>query len=126
MAPAIERTSLLEQVSDDGVHREEYSFAMTVACPLCANENEVLSQPSSISWKQVACSSCEVNLVLVKEPLSGTPRRPLTSAIRLMSPLSGTRHRVAIARSRLFIVVATALALGVLGYLLWEAGFFEN
>jgi ribosomal protein S27E len=124
MASAIDRTYLFEQVSDDGVHEEECSFTMTIACPLCANPNEVLSQPSSIGWKQVACSSCEVNLVLVREPSSGAPRRPLTSAIRLMSPLSGARPRAAIVRSRLFLVVATVFAFGVLGYLFWGMGFF--
>lgn len=99
---------------------------MTIACPLCTNPNEVFSQPSSISWKQVACSSCEANLVLVRESLSKTPRRPLKSAIRLMPSLPGARQRAGIVRLRLLIVVATALALGVLGYLSWEAGFFEN
>jgi ribosomal protein S27E len=99
---------------------EEFSFLMTVACPLCTNLNEVLAQPSSISWKQVACSSCEANLVLVRESSSNTPRRSLTSAIRLIAPSPGTRQRTAITRTHLVIVVATALALGVLGYLFLE------
>lgn len=126
MAPALARKNLLWQVAHDASHREEFSFIMTIACPLCANLNEVLSQPSSISWKQVACSSCEANLVLVRESSSRTPRRPLKSPIRLMSPLPGARQRAAIVRSRLFIAVATALVIGILGYLLWEAGFFES
>lgn len=99
---------------------------MTIACPLCANPNEVLSQPSSIRWKQVSCSSCEANLVLVRETSSGAPQRPLKSVVRLKPALPGTRQRTAIVRSRLFIVVATALALGVLGYLSFEAGLFSN
>lgn len=112
---------------DKGVsHREEFSFIMTIACPLCANTNEVLSQPSSISWKQVACSSCEANLVLVRESSSRITRHPLTSAIRLMSPLSGARPRAAVVRSRLFIALATALVISILVYLSWEAGLFES
>ncbi len=93
---------------------------MTVACPLCTNLNKVLAQPSSISWKQVACSFCEANLVLIRESSSNTPRRSLTSAIRLVAPSPGIRQRTAITRSLLLIVVATALALGVLGYLFFE------
>ncbi|HEY6639348.1 MAG TPA: hypothetical protein VIY67_01305 [Nitrospiraceae bacterium] len=38
----------------------------------------------------------------------------------------GTRQGTAIVRSRLLLVVATALALGVLGYLSFEAGLFSN
>ena len=93
---------------------------MTVACPLCTNLNEVLAQPSSISWKQVACSSCEANLVLVRESSSNAPRRSLTSAIWLIAPSPGTRQRTAITRTHLLIVIATALAFGVLGYLSLE------
>jgi hypothetical protein len=93
---------------------------MTVACPLCTNLNEVLAQPSSISWKQVACSFCETNLVLVRESSSNTLRRSQTSAIRLKAPSPGTRQRTALTRTHLLIVVTTALALGVLGYLSLE------
>lgn len=99
---------------------------MTIACPLCANPNEVLSQPSSIRWKQVSCSSCEANLVLVREASSGVPQRPLKSIVRRKPVPPGTRQGTAIVRSRLFIVVATALALGVLGYLSFEAGLFSS
>src|SRR5688572_13722710 len=99
---------------------------MTIACPLCANPNEVLSQPSSIRWKQVSCSSCEANLVLVREASSGVSQRPLKSVVRLKPVPPGTRQGTSIIRSRLFIVVATALALGVLGYLSFEAGLFSN
>lgn len=114
------------------IHEEEFRFIMTVACPLCTNLNEVLAQPSSISWKQVACSFCEANLVLVRESSSNTPRRSLASAIRLIAPSPGTRQRTVITRSHLLIVVATALALGVLGYLFFEGylsfetGLFSN
>lgn len=93
---------------------------MTVACPLCANLNDVLAQPSSISWKQVACSSCEANLLLVREAFSLTPRRPLLSAIRLMAPSAETQQRAAITRSRLLMIIAAVLALGLFGYLSFE------
>lgn len=99
---------------------------MTIVCPLCTNLNEMLAQPSSISWKQVACSSCEANLVLVRETASKAPRRSLSSTIRLMPPLSGSRPGSAVVRPRLLIIVASALALGVLGYFFWEAEFFDN
>jgi len=126
MAPTLARKNLLWQVVKETGHREEFSFIMIIACPLCANLNEVLSQPSSISWKQVACSSCEANLVLVRESSSRIPRRPLKSAIRLMSPLPGARQRAAIIRSRLFIAVVIVLVISILSYLSWEAGFFES
>lgn len=99
---------------------------MTIACPLCENLNEVLSQPSSIRWKQVSCPSCEANLVLVRDASSSTARRPLKSVVRLKPASPGTRQRWASVRSRLFIVVAMAVALGVLGYLFFEAGLFSN
>lgn len=99
---------------------------MTIACPLCENLNEVLSQPSSIRWKQVSCSSCEANLVLVRDASSSTPRRPLKSVVRLKLASPGTGQRWASVRSRLFIVVAMAVALGVLGYLSFETGLFSN
>ena len=100
---------------------------MTIACPLCENLNEVLSQPLSIRWKQVSCSSCEANLVLVRDASSSIARRPLKSVVRLKPASSGTSRRWASIRSRLFIIVgATALVLGVLGYLSFEAGLFSN
>ena len=99
---------------------------MTIACPICENLNEVLSQPSSIRWKQVSCSSCEANLVLVRDASSSTARRPLKSVVRLKPASPGTGQRWASVRSRLFIVVAVAVALGILGYLSFEAGFFSN
>jgi hypothetical protein len=99
---------------------------MTIACPLCENLNDVLSQPSSIRWKQVSCSSCEANLVLVRDASSSTERRPLRSVVRLKPAAPGTRPRWANLRSRLFIVIAMAVALGVLGYLSFDAGLFSN
>jgi hypothetical protein len=99
---------------------------MTIACPLCENLNDVLSQPSSIRWKQVSCSSCEANLVLVRDASSSTERRPLRSVVRLEPAAPGTRPRWAKLRSRLFIVIAMAVALGVLGYLSFDAGLFSN
>src|SRR5688572_9212783 len=98
---------------------------MTIACPLCENLNEVLSQPSSIRWKQVSCSGCEANLVLVRDASPSTGRRPLRSVVRLKP--ESLRPRTARVRSHLFMIVgAMALALGVLGYLSFEAGFFSN
>jgi ribosomal protein S27E len=126
MAPACERTSLLVQVTDDAPYGEEFSAVMTIACPLCENLNEVLSQPSSIRWKQVSCSACEANLVLVRDASSITARHPLKSVVRLKPASSGTRQFWASVRSRLFIVVAMAVALGVPGYLSFEAGLFSN
>jgi ribosomal protein S27E len=126
VVPVPEQTYLLRQVTDDVPHGEEFSLIMTIVCPLCANPNEILSQPSSISWKQVSCFSCEANLVLLRETVSGTPRRPLNSGTRLKPALPGTSQSTVFLRSRLFIAVATALAFGILGYLFWEAGFFEN
>ena len=105
---------------------EEFSAIMTIACPLCENLNDVLSQPSSIRWKQVSCSSCEANLVLVRDASSSTARRPLKSVVWLKPASSGTGQRWASVRSRLFIVVAMAVALGVLGYLSFETGLFSN
>jgi ribosomal protein S27E len=105
---------------------EEFSAIMTIACPLCENLNDVLSQPSSIRWKQVSCSSCEANLVLVRDASSSTARRPLKSVVRLKPVSPGTRQRWAGVRSRLFIVVAMAVVLGVLGYLSFEAGLFSS
>lgn len=96
---------------------------MMIACPLCDNLNDVLSQPSSIRWKQVSCSSCEANLVLVRDVSSSTARRPLKSVVRLKPASPGIRQRLASVRSRLFIVVAMAV---VLGYLSFEAGLFSN
>lgn len=93
---------------------------MTIACPLCANPNEVLSQPSSISWKQVPCSSCEANLVLVRESSSGSLRQPRKSGswLRLVPPGAGKRS--ANARLHLIIFLIAILALGVLGYLFFK------
>lgn len=106
---------------------EEFQFIMTITCPLCANVNECLAQPSSTSWKQVACCSCEANLVLVREASSKTPRRPLQSAIRLMPPSSETKQRTGIVGSRLVLIAAaTAFALGVLGYLAVETELFSD
>lgn len=108
-------------------HAEEHRFIMTITCPLCANINELLAQPSSTSWKQVACSSCEANLVLVRESSSQTPRRSLKSAIKLMPPSSETTQHTGIVRSRLFLIAAaTALALGVFGYLALETELFSD
>ena len=99
---------------------------MTIACLRCTRPNEILSQPSSISWQQAFCSSCEANLILAREASSRTPRRPLKSVVRLKPALLGTRQSTVTVRLRLFIVVAIALALGVLGYLSFEAGLFSN
>lgn len=99
---------------------------MTIACPLCTNPNEILSQPSSSSWQQASCSSCEANLVLVREPSSSPLRRSLKSAVRLKPASAGTRQSAVIVRSRLFTVVTTVLALGVLVYLYFGTGLFSN
>jgi hypothetical protein len=93
---------------------------MTIACPLCANTNEIPSQPSSNGWAQAACSSCEANLVLVKESLSTTSKRSLRSALRLMPPSSEAKQQTRIVRSYLFLIVALTLAFGVFGYLYWQ------
>lgn len=100
---------------------------MTIACPSCANPNETLSQPPSISWQQVFCSSCEANLILVREPSSSSlQQRSLKSAVRLKPALAETRQSTVNVRSRLFMVVATVLALGVVGYLFFGTGLFSN
>jgi hypothetical protein len=104
----------------------EIPAIMTIACPLCANTHDMLSQPSSIRWKQVSCGSCEANLVLVRETVAGTPRRTQPSRLKLKPAQVGTTQLIGIVRSRLFIIVATALALGILGYLSWEAGLLES
>ena len=99
---------------------------MTIACPLCENLNDVLSQPSSIRWKQVSCSSCEANLVLVRDASSSTARRPLKSVGRPKPTSSAIRQYWERVRSRLFSVVATTVVLGALGSLSFEAGLFSN
>jgi hypothetical protein len=99
---------------------------MTIACPLCANTHDMLSQPSSIRWKQVSCDSCNANLVLVREMVAGTPRRTHPSRLKLKPTQGGATQLMGIVRSRLFMIVATALALGILGYLSWDAGFLES
>lgn len=99
---------------------------MTIACPICENLNDVLSQPSSIRWKQVSCSSCEANLVLVRDVSSSTARRPLKSVVRPKSASSAIRQYWERVRSRLFSVVATAVLLGALGSLSFEAGRYSN
>jgi hypothetical protein len=99
---------------------------MTIACPLCANTHDMLSQPSSIRWKQVSCGSCDANLVLVRETVAGTPRRTHPSRLKLKPAQGGTTQLMGIVRSRLFIIVATILALGILGYLSWDAGFLGS
>lgn len=99
---------------------------MTIACPLCENLNDVLSQPSSIRWKQVSCSSCEANLVLVRDASSSTARRPLKSVGRPKSTPSAIRQYWESVRSRLFSVVATTVVLGALGSPSFEAGLFSN
>ena len=126
MAAAYVRAYRFRQVTDNAFPGEEFPFVMIIACPLCTNPNDVLSQPSSISWKQVSCFSCDANLVLVREALLGTPRRRLKSGIRLKCALPGARQITAFLRSRLFILVATVCVFAVFGYLSWEAGFFEN
>jgi len=99
---------------------------MIIACPLCANTNEILSQPSSIRWKQVACSSCEANLVLVRGASSSPLRQQQKSAIRLKLVPPGARQSTGIVRSRLLIAVITILALGVLGYLFFETDLLSD
>ena len=99
---------------------------MTIACLLCTRPNEILSQPSSISWQQAFYSSYEANLILAREPSSSSLRRSLKSTVRLKPASAGTRQRMVNVRSRLFFVVATALALGILGYLSFETGLFSN
>jgi len=98
---------------------------MTIACPLCDNLNEVLSQPSSISWKQVPCSSCEANLVLVRGALSSHLRQQ-KSAVQLKPVPPGVRQCALMVRLRLLIVVITILALGLLGYLFFETDLFSD
>jgi hypothetical protein len=89
--------------------------------------NELLAQSLATSWKQVACSSCEANLVLVRESSSQTPRRSLKSAIQLMTPSSETKQHEGIVRSRfVLIAAATALALGVFGYLALETELISD
>lgn len=105
---------------------EEIPAIMTIACPLCANTHDMLSQPSSIRWKQVSCGSCDANLVLVREAIAGTPRRTQPSRLQLKPGQVGVTQLMGIVHSRLFIIVAAALALGILGYLSWEAGFLES
>jgi len=126
MAPACERASLLVQVTDDAPYGEEFSAVMTIACPLCEHMNEVLSQPSSIRWKQVSCSSCEANLVLVRDASSSTARRPLKSVGRAKSTSSSIRQYWESVRSRLFSLVATTVVLGALGSLSVEVGGYSN
>jgi hypothetical protein len=104
----------------------EIPAIMTIACPLCANTHDMLSQPSSIRWKQVSCGSCDANLVLVRETVAGTPWRTQPSRSKLKPTQVGAIQLMGIVRSRLFIIVATALALGILGYLSWDAGFLES
>jgi hypothetical protein len=99
---------------------------MTIACPLCDNLNNVLSQPSSIRWKQVSCSSCEANLVLVRDASSSTARRPLKSVGRPKSTFSAIRQYWESVRSRLFSVVATTVVLGALGSLSFEVELYSN
>ena len=115
------------QVAGKEPHAEKFRFIMTITCPLCTNINELLAQPFATSWKQVACSSCEANLVLVRESSAQTPRRSLKSAIKLMPPSSETQQHTGIVRSRLFLIAAaTALALGVFGYLALETELFSD
>jgi hypothetical protein len=105
---------------------EEIYSIMTITCPLCANPNEVLSQPSSISWKQVPCSSCQANLVLVRESSSGTLRQPQKSGAWLRLVLPGARKRSANARLRLISFLITILAFGVLGYLFFKTDLLPD
>lgn len=99
---------------------------MTIACPLCTNTNEIISQPSSINWQQTSCSSCEANLVLIRESSSGTLQRPLRSSVRLQLVSSETRRSAVFVRSRLFMAVIAVLGFGVLGYLYFMTGLFSN
>lgn len=104
---------------------EEISAITTITCPLCANTHEILSQPASIGWKQVACSSCEANLVLVRGT-SSSPLRQQKSAMRLKLVPPGARQSRGIVGSRLLIAVITILALGLLGYLFFETDLLSD